>query len=133
MHMHPACASCRVADLAGPSQTCDVDQQIVILLQLHRAESLWQCSCLRTLSRTGTGRGVGMSTTLAVTVLGSVALVAIALLVGLIERHGQHRAWTRIARRRRELAAWERELRTTTEAGLCSRCRRPRRPDQFEP
>ena len=74
-----------------------------------------------------------MSAALAVIVLGSVALVALALLAGLADRHGQHRAWDRIARRRGELTEWERQLQAAAEAGLCPRCRRPRRPDQFGP
>jgi hypothetical protein len=74
-----------------------------------------------------------MSTTLAVTIVGSAALIALALLVGVADRRGQHCAWDRIARHRGELAVGERELRAAAEAGLCSRCRRPRGADQFEP
>jgi hypothetical protein len=73
-----------------------------------------------------------MSATLAVIALGSAAIVAIGLLVGLLDRHGQLSAWERIARHRSELAAWERDLRTAAEAGLCSSCRRPREQDQPE-
>jgi hypothetical protein len=73
-----------------------------------------------------------MSAALAVIVLGSGALVALALLVGLLDRHGQLSAWERIARHRSELAAWERDLRAAAEAGLCSSCRHPREQDQPE-
>jgi len=72
-----------------------------------------------------------MSAALAVIVVGSAALVAVALLIGLTDRSAQNSAWDRIAHHRSKLAEWERELRATTEAGLCPVCRRRRDPDQF--
>jgi hypothetical protein len=59
--------------------------------------------------------------TLAVIVVGLFALVLIAVRVG--DARAQREAWNRIARHRRELSEWERELIRAAESGGCPACR----------
>jgi hypothetical protein len=52
-------------------------------------------------------------------------LIGLAVLVG--QAQAQESAWRAIARERRELGAWRRELAAAAESDGCPRCRRRRR------
>jgi hypothetical protein len=58
-----------------------------------------------------------------VVVGGVVALVLLAVLIGSADARAQREAWNRIARRRRELGEWERELIRAAESEGCPACR----------
>jgi hypothetical protein len=58
-----------------------------------------------------------------VAVGGIVALVLLAVLIGNTDARAQREAWNRIARRRRELGEWERELIRAAEGEGCPACR----------
>lgn len=58
-----------------------------------------------------------------VAVGGVVALVLLAVLIGNTDARAQREAWNRIARRRRELGEWERELIRAAESEGCPACR----------
>ena len=58
-----------------------------------------------------------------VVVGGFVALVLLAVLVGSTDARAQREAWNRIAHKRRELGAWERELVRAAESRDCPACR----------
>ncbi|MHA6628328.1 hypothetical protein ACU61A_23055 [Pseudonocardia sichuanensis] len=53
-------------------------------------------------------------------------LIGIAVLVG--QMQAQENAWRAIARERRELGAWRRELTAAAESDRCPKCRRQREP-----
>jgi hypothetical protein len=52
-------------------------------------------------------------------------LIGLAVLIG--QTQAQEGAWRAIARGRRELGAWERELAAVAQDGECPTCRRRRR------
>ena len=54
---------------------------------------------------------------------GVVALVLLAVLIGNADARAQRDAWNRIARHRRELGEWERELIRAAESAGCPACR----------
>jgi hypothetical protein len=54
---------------------------------------------------------------------GVVALVLLAVLIGNTDARAQREAWNRIARHRRELGEWERELIRAAESEGCPACR----------
>src|SRR5436190_22138453 len=54
---------------------------------------------------------------------GVIALVLLAVLIGNADARAQREAWNRIARRRRELGEWERELIRAAESEGCPACR----------
>ena len=54
---------------------------------------------------------------------GVIALVLLAVLIGTADARAQREAWNRIARRRRELGEWERELIRAAESRGCPACR----------
>jgi hypothetical protein len=58
-----------------------------------------------------------------VAVGGVLALVLLAVLIGNADARAQREAWNRIARRRRELGEWERELIRAAESEGCPACR----------
>jgi hypothetical protein len=58
-----------------------------------------------------------------VAVGGILALVLLAVLIGTADARAQRDAWNRIARRRRELGEWERELIRAAESRGCPACR----------
>jgi hypothetical protein len=58
-----------------------------------------------------------------VAVVGVIALIALAVLIGVTDARAQREAWNRIARRRRELGEWERELIRVAESRGCPACR----------
>jgi hypothetical protein len=58
-----------------------------------------------------------------VAVAGVMALIALAVLIGVTDARAQREAWNRIARRRRELGEWERELIRAAESRGCPACR----------
>ena len=58
-----------------------------------------------------------------VAVGGIVALVLLAVLIGSTDARAQREAWNRIARRRRELGEWERQLIRAAESEGCPACR----------
>jgi hypothetical protein len=58
-----------------------------------------------------------------VAVGGILALVLLAVLIGNTDARAQRDAWNRIARRRRELGEWERELIRAAESRGCPACR----------
>jgi hypothetical protein len=58
-----------------------------------------------------------------VAVGGVLALVLLAVLIGTADARAQREAWNRIARRRRELGEWERELIRAAESRGCPACR----------
>jgi len=53
-------------------------------------------------------------------------LIGLAVLVG--QMQAQENAWRAIARERRELGAWRRELTAVAESDRCPNCRRRRKP-----
>jgi hypothetical protein len=53
---------------------------------------------------------------------GVLALVLLAVLIGTADGRAQREAWNRIARRRRELGEWERELIRASESRGCPAC-----------
>lgn len=61
--------------------------------------------------------------TIRVAVLGLIALVTVALLLGLAAARVQKRARARITLQRQELDDWERELIRAAESRGCSACR----------
>jgi hypothetical protein len=58
-----------------------------------------------------------------VAVGGVLALVLLAVLIGGADARAQREAWNRIARRRRELGEWERQLIRAAESEGCPACR----------
>jgi hypothetical protein len=58
-----------------------------------------------------------------VAVGGVLALVLLAVLIGSTDARAQRGAWNRIARRRRELGEWERQLIRAAESAGCPACR----------
>jgi hypothetical protein len=58
-----------------------------------------------------------------VAVAGVIALVLLAGLIGVADARAQREAWNRIARRRRELGEWERQLISAAESRGCPACR----------
>ena len=58
-----------------------------------------------------------------VAVGGILTLVLLAVLIGTADARAQRDAWNRIARRRRELGEWERELIRAAESRGCPACR----------
>jgi hypothetical protein len=60
---------------------------------------------------------------IAVAVVGVLGLVVLAVLVGLADARAQREAWARIARDRRELGEWERELISAAESRGCAACK----------
>ncbi|OLT03242.1 hypothetical protein BJF90_26665 [Pseudonocardia sp. CNS-004] len=58
-----------------------------------------------------------------VAVGGVLALVLLAVLIGTADARAQKQAWNRIARHRRELGEWERELIRVAESQGCPACR----------
>src|ERR671916_3542101 len=58
-----------------------------------------------------------------VAVGGVLALVLLAVLIGNADARAQREAWNRIARHRRELGEWERELIRAAESEGCPACR----------
>jgi len=58
-----------------------------------------------------------------VAVGGIAALVLLAVLIGSADARAQREAWNRIARRRRELGDWERQLLRAAESEGCPACR----------
>ena len=64
-----------------------------------------------------------MVVTATVVVGGFVALVLLAVLVGRADARAQREAWNRIARHRRELGEWERQLVRAAESEGCPGCR----------
>ncbi|MHA6619448.1 hypothetical protein [Pseudonocardia sp. DLS-67] len=54
---------------------------------------------------------------------GVVALVLLAVLIGNADARAQREAWNRIARHRRQLGEWERELLRAAESEGCPACR----------
>jgi hypothetical protein len=54
---------------------------------------------------------------------GVLTLVLLAVLIGNADARAQREAWNRIARRRRELGEWERELIRAAESEGCPTCR----------
>ena len=58
-----------------------------------------------------------------VAVGGVLALVLLAVLIGNADARAQREAWNRIARRRRELGEWERELIRAAASEGCPACR----------
>jgi hypothetical protein len=58
-----------------------------------------------------------------VAVGGVVALVLLAVLIGNADARAQREAWNRIARHRRELGEWERELIRAADSEGCPACR----------
>jgi hypothetical protein len=58
-----------------------------------------------------------------VAVGGVLTLVLLAVLIGTADARAQREAWNRIARRRRELGEWERELIRAAESRGCPACR----------
>lgn len=63
-----------------------------------------------------------MATLITIVVVGVLGLVLLAVLIG-TDGRAQRDAWTRIARERRELGEWERELIRAAESRGCSACR----------
>jgi hypothetical protein len=57
-----------------------------------------------------------------VAVGGVVALVLLAVLIGSADARAQRAAWNRIARQRRELGEWERQLIRAAESEGCPAC-----------
>jgi hypothetical protein len=57
-----------------------------------------------------------------VAVGGVLALILLAVLIGTADGRAQREAWNRIARRRRELGEWERELIRAAESRGCPAC-----------
>jgi hypothetical protein len=57
-----------------------------------------------------------------VAIAGVIALISLAVLIGVTESRAQREAWNRIARRRRELGEWERELIRAAESRGCPAC-----------
>jgi hypothetical protein len=53
---------------------------------------------------------------------GVLSLVLLAVLIGLADSRAQRDAWNRIARHRRELGEWERELIRAAESRGCPAC-----------
>ena len=66
-----------------------------------------------------------------VVIVGVGILAALAVLIGLADGRAQRRAWARIARHRRELAAWEGELISAAEARGCAACKLLRERAEF--
>jgi hypothetical protein len=62
-------------------------------------------------------------TGIAVSVGGFLALVLLAVLIGSADGRAQREAWNRIARHRRELGDWERQLLRAAESAGCPACR----------
>jgi hypothetical protein len=62
-------------------------------------------------------------TGIAVSVGGILALVLLAVLIGSADARAQREAWNRIARHRRELGDWERQLLRAAESEGCPACR----------
>ncbi len=58
-----------------------------------------------------------------VAVGGVIALVLLAVLIGNADARAQREAWNRIARHRRELGEWERQLIRAAESKGCPACR----------
>jgi hypothetical protein len=58
-----------------------------------------------------------------VAVGGVVALILLAVLIGSADARAQRAAWNRIARHRRELGEWERQLIRAVESEGCPACR----------
>jgi hypothetical protein len=55
--------------------------------------------------------------------LGGVGtLVLLAVVIGIVNGAAQREAWKRIARRRRELGEWERQLIRAAESAGCPAC-----------
>ncbi len=61
--------------------------------------------------------------TIWIAVIGMLVLVVLATVIGVADGRARSRAWGTIARRRRELGEWERELMRTAEAHDCPACR----------
>src|SRR5688572_10534128 len=58
-----------------------------------------------------------------VAVGGVLTLVLLAVLIGSTDARAQRGAWNRIARRRRELGEWERQLIRAADSAGCPACR----------
>jgi hypothetical protein len=68
--------------------------------------------------------------TIWIAVIGMLALVVLAAIIGMADGRARRQAWDRIARRRRELGEWERELIRAAEVHDCPVCRL--RPEHTE-
>jgi hypothetical protein len=94
---------------------------------VHSQQAIALCTCMKVI-RTSHSELVsdfgGPMTGIAFVAAGGIlALVLLAVLIGNADARAQREAWNRIARHRRELGDWERQLIRAAESEGCPACR----------